>query len=134
MHNGPIIRNLHELEKAIENMDTETYKHHAYEERNDFENWVRDVVKDEELAHALSKCRSQQEMFEKLRNKIKFVERVIDKERLKSSNPDKTSLPYSGSYSGIGDALFSKYMALFIFGIIIGAVLGIAIEVKFSIF
>ena len=113
-------------------MDSETYKHHVYEERNDFENWVRDVIKDEKLAYAMSKTGSQQEMLEKLRNRIKFVERAIDKERLESLNPDKTPLLHLGSDRKISDALFSK-LALFIFGLIIGVVLGIAIAAKFKI-
>ncbi len=53
---GQILRNMKELEDALNTMTYETYVFHANEERNDFTNWVRDIIKDERLAKDMQKA------------------------------------------------------------------------------
>lgn len=61
--NGTIVKNLKELDMAIENMSNETFKCHVSDVRNDFSIWIRDTIKDEKLANELlqtkDKCRTQ---------------------------------------------------------------------------
>jgi hypothetical protein len=61
--NGTIVKNLKELDMAIENMSDETFKCHVSEVRNDFSIWIREVIKDENLANELlqtkDRCRTQ---------------------------------------------------------------------------
>jgi hypothetical protein len=52
---GQILRNLKELGDAINTMTDETYVFHVNPEKNDFANWVRDIIKDEMLANDLQK-------------------------------------------------------------------------------
>lgn len=47
---GGTIRNLNELSKSLENIDDTVFMHHVNGERNDFSNWIKDVLKDEKLA------------------------------------------------------------------------------------
>ena len=51
--NGTVIKNLKELDMAIENMSEETFKCHVSEVRNDFSSWIWDVIKDDKLANEL---------------------------------------------------------------------------------
>jgi len=44
-----------ELETALNTMTDETYSFHANTEKNDFTNWVQDVIKDEKLAQVPAK-------------------------------------------------------------------------------
>ena len=61
--NGTIVKNLKELDMAIENMSDETFKCHVSDVRNDFSIWIRKVIKDEKLANDLlqtkERCRTQ---------------------------------------------------------------------------
>ena len=61
--NGTIVKNLKELDMAIENMGDETFNCHVNDVRNDCANWIRDVLKDEKLANYLlqtkERCRIQ---------------------------------------------------------------------------
>jgi hypothetical protein len=52
---GQILRNLKELGDALNTMTDETYVFHVNPEKNDFANWVRDIIKDEMLAKDLQK-------------------------------------------------------------------------------
>ncbi len=52
-HDGGIYHNLMELRDALQMMADDTYCYHVNAEKNDFMNWVRDVIEDEELADEL---------------------------------------------------------------------------------
>lgn len=58
-HDGGIFRNMRELRDGLEAISDETFGFHANAEKNDFANWVRDVVKDEKLARDLIKAPSR---------------------------------------------------------------------------
>lgn len=51
-----VLKNLQELEVALGEMSLETFRYHANDTRNDFSNWVRDVIGDEKLSRDISKC------------------------------------------------------------------------------
>ncbi len=68
---GTIIRNLSELEPAIDSMDDETFSFHVNEEKNDFSSWVRDVIGDSELAEQLSATR------DKTRTQLLVLRRIL---------------------------------------------------------
>ena len=53
---GQILRNMKELGDALNTITDETYVFHANTEKNDFTNWVRDIIKDEMLAKDLQKA------------------------------------------------------------------------------
>ena len=56
---GQILRNMKELGDALKTMTDGTYVFHANTEKNDFTNWVRDVIKDDMLAKDLQKATNQ---------------------------------------------------------------------------
>jgi len=52
-HTGHILHNMRELKEELETMSDEGYAYHANMEKNDFFNWVRDIIKDNKLASDL---------------------------------------------------------------------------------
>ena len=54
-HDGRYLKNLQELEAALEQMTEETFRYHSNEAKGDFSNWVRDVIGDEKLFRDLQK-------------------------------------------------------------------------------
>lgn len=81
VNNGPIVRNLQEMANALTYMKDETFKHHVNEQKNDISNWVMDVLKDEELASNIMKVSSKEKILNKIKKKINFLEKRIEKER-----------------------------------------------------
>ena len=47
---GRVARNLEDLQNALANMSDDTFSCHANPDKNDFANWVADVIGDEKLA------------------------------------------------------------------------------------
>ncbi len=76
-HDGKFVKNLRELEKALDSMSDETFHYHSGEGRNDFGNWVRDVVGDAKLANDLSKAKSRIRAGNAVAQRISFLESKI---------------------------------------------------------
>jgi hypothetical protein len=68
---GQVLRNLKDLKSELDTMSDEAYACHVNAEKNDFMNWVRDIIKDERLARDLQKAPGRL-------NAAKLVTRRID--------------------------------------------------------
>lgn len=79
LKNGGEIKNLEELVHTLKIMDKKTFQHHVTKDKNDFMNWIRDVIKDEELAVALEDCYDQLETEKIVRNRIMELQARIQK-------------------------------------------------------
>jgi len=53
-HDGSIFRDMKELAEGLVKMPDEVFAYHANPEKNDFSNWVRNVLEDEILANNLA--------------------------------------------------------------------------------
>lgn len=64
LSNGVVIQSLYQLSDALKAMDDELFDKHVAEEKNDFAIWVKNTLKNEELAERLEKARTKKEMVE----------------------------------------------------------------------
>ncbi|MGQ9545679.1 MAG: hypothetical protein ACUVTR_00715 [Dehalococcoidia bacterium] len=76
-HDGRFIKNLGELEKALNNMSEETFLYHSGEGRKDFSKWVREVVGDDRLANELAMTKSRTEASRVVARRISFLQSKI---------------------------------------------------------
>ena len=74
---GRVLRNLGELRDALGTMSDELFSYHVNKEKNDFMNWVRDVVKDEALAKQLSKANRPRKAADVVKEEIKFLSKRL---------------------------------------------------------
>jgi len=87
LKDGTVIRSLFELSKALDSMQEAVFTHHVNANRNDFYNWIKDVVKDKALAEDVLNSRTNKEMQKFIRSAI---ERDITK---KMAKPAKKTAP-----------------------------------------
>ncbi|MCK5281919.1 MAG: hypothetical protein KAK00_00785 [Nanoarchaeota archaeon] len=71
--NGVIIKSLHELKTAIEQMDNESFIHHVNNEKNDFSEWIKHIIKAEKLAKDILKTTSKEKILKLIKKRIKKV-------------------------------------------------------------
>jgi hypothetical protein len=76
VNNGPVLRNLNELAKALKDMDADTFVYHANKERNDFSSWINEIVGDEKLAKEIFKSRNKKFMLKKLKDRITLLKKL----------------------------------------------------------
>ena len=69
-HDGRVIKNLEELSAALREMSEETFRYHVTTERNDFSNWVQDVIGDYELSTGIRNSVTKAEASEAVDDRI----------------------------------------------------------------
>jgi len=76
IHMGTSIKNLQELAEALEIMNDGAFKHHVTKDRNDFSNWVRNVIEDISLSKNLLKAKTREKSFKLVSQRIKQIEKL----------------------------------------------------------
>ena len=76
-HDGTSLKNLQELETALEQMTEETFRYHSNETKSDFSNWVRDVIGDDKLSRDLQKSTSRAQAVKSVIDRVKWLESKI---------------------------------------------------------
>ncbi len=69
LSDGREIRNLNELLAALKTMKDDTFSYHVNREKNDFSNWVKDVLQDKKLADAMRNARKKEDTIAVLLNR-----------------------------------------------------------------
>ena len=70
VNNGSILKNLDELANTLPDLSEDAFYHHVNDEKNDFSNWVRDVIGDQALANDLISSKDKYSALRKIRNRM----------------------------------------------------------------
>lgn len=91
LKNGGKLKDLFDLAKSLEEMPEEVFNHHVNEHRNDFYNWIRDVIGDQELALKIKRSKTKKEMQQHLGEIIKGTvdEQIKEKQETKTEKETK---------------------------------------------
>lgn len=73
-HNGEVYWNVRDLARAASSMKENVYTHHVNEGRNDFANWIADVIGDHALARELWETRNPATTTRRLVERVAFLE------------------------------------------------------------
>lgn len=68
---GKTIKNITELSELLKEVNEEVFSYHVNEERNDFSNWIKDVIKDTDLAKSMINHIQKERMQETVEKRIK---------------------------------------------------------------
>ena len=74
---GYILHNMKELREELQTMPNESYAFHVNMEKNDFFNWVRDIIKDDRLAKDLQKSPNQAQAAKLVANRISILSKRL---------------------------------------------------------
>jgi hypothetical protein len=74
-NNGHILHNMGELASELKSMSDETYAYHVNVEKNDFVNWVKDIIKDDSLVLSLQRARSREQAARIVADRVNFLRR-----------------------------------------------------------
>ncbi len=115
VNKGPVIRNIYELANAIENISDDTFEYHVNEQKNDFSEWVRNVLNDNELADCLFIILDKNKTIKKIKERIAYFERELDKSRKRQVSKGK-------------EITYFELVIGFALGLIVGAAIGIIVS------
>ncbi len=83
---GRVLKNSVELADALETMNGDVYSYHVNNEKNDFFNWVRDVIADKKLAILLQKAKTKEIAAKEVRDRIT---KLSSQKAVKTKKPRK---------------------------------------------
>ena len=75
VNNGPIVRSVADLPRALKKMKDKTFMHHVGKDKNDFSTWIKHVVGDANLANSISKLKTKKAMIDQLNKRIKLLKK-----------------------------------------------------------
>ncbi len=73
VYDGNILKSIKELPSALKKMKKNVFKHHVNKEKNDFANWINDIIKDTKLAKDISKTKEKKGIIKKITQRIKWL-------------------------------------------------------------
>lgn len=76
-HDGCIIKNLPELANCLNHMTEDSFRHHVTSWKNDFSNWVRDVLGDDRLAKDLAKSPNHLEAAKIATDRVTWLQKKL---------------------------------------------------------
>ena len=76
-HDGCVSRNLNELAECLDHITDDSYRHHVTSAKNDFSNWVRDVLGDDKLANDLSLCANGADAVKAVRGRVAWLQKKL---------------------------------------------------------
>jgi hypothetical protein len=72
-NDGRVFRNIRDLSDGLANMSDETFAYHVNDEKNDFSNWLKDVIEDEKLAEDLESPITRQDAAKRVNDRVTFL-------------------------------------------------------------
>ncbi len=76
-HGGRVLRNTAELRDCLASMSDETFAYHVNPEKNDFSNWVRDVIGDDKLARDLNRAKNRPAAEKSVAERLVFLQKKV---------------------------------------------------------
>ncbi len=70
---GRIFSNLEDLGRGMEKMLLKTYKYHVNLEKNDFANWVEEIIGDKTLSSGLKKAKDKKSAVTLIKKRVKSL-------------------------------------------------------------
>ena len=77
LKSGKKVSNIKELAKELDKMEDGIFYHHVTAQRNDFHNWIRDIVLDIDLAEKILNAKTAKDAGKIVSERIKFIESQI---------------------------------------------------------
>jgi len=89
---GAFARNLHEFLETVRNLPQEVIDFHMREDVNDFEDWMRSVIKDVKLAEELKRIKedsgaNKEEIIRALEKRLEAQKKLLVKNPIKGPKP-----------------------------------------------
>jgi hypothetical protein len=76
VHGGPIIKNVEELYAALQAMSEEQFIFHRNNGKNDFYNWMLNIVGDIKLANDIARAKTKDTTLKKVSERVNYLKSI----------------------------------------------------------
>lgn len=71
------IRSLKELSNSLDNISDDTFRYHVTKDKNDFEVWIRQSIKDKELSREISRIKTKETLARKIAERFEELSQIV---------------------------------------------------------
>jgi hypothetical protein len=71
------LRSLTVLASALDKVDDDIFRYHVNRDRNDFEAWIRDIVKDKDLAREIARVKTKETLIRKILERVAALQKIV---------------------------------------------------------
>ncbi len=72
---------LKEVSRKLDCVGDEVFRYHVNRDKNDFERWIRDTVRDRELAREISRIKTRRTLTRKINERIEQLHKLMRREK-----------------------------------------------------
>ncbi|MBI2580208.1 hypothetical protein HYV85_00170 [Candidatus Woesearchaeota archaeon] len=85
------LRSLSALSAALQKADDEVFRYHVNRDKNDFEVWIREVIKDKDLAREIARVKTKETLVRKITERVEDLTGVVKRGGAKKKRKPKRS-------------------------------------------
>ena len=74
VHDGPVLKSLADLSSALKEMSDDTFSYHLNASKNDFANWIKDVIEDTDLTSSIARVKTKKSFEKKIEERLAELE------------------------------------------------------------
>lgn len=71
------LRSLSSLISSLQKVNDDVFRYHVNREKNDFERWIREIVKDKELAREIARVKTKETLIRKISERVSELKAVL---------------------------------------------------------
>ncbi len=80
------LRSLADLSAALQKADDEVFRYHVNRDKNDFEVWIREVIKDKDLAREIARVKTKETLVRKISERVEELQAIVKRFGAKKKN------------------------------------------------
>ena len=85
------LRSLADLSAALQRADHEVFRYHVNRDKNDFEVWIREVIKDKDLAREIARVKTKETLVRKISERVEELTGIVKSSWAKKKRKPKRS-------------------------------------------
>ena len=93
------LRTLTSIAAVLEKVGDDVFRYHVTRDKNDFETWIRDVVRDKELAREIARVKTKETLIRKISERLVMLKKVVKRHRVNAMRR-KTKKPVKAKKAG----------------------------------
>ena len=70
---------LKELALVLKGINDDMFRYHVNRDKNDFENWISDIIQDKELAREISRIKTKETLMRKIQERVEMLSKILKK-------------------------------------------------------
>ncbi|MBI3036588.1 hypothetical protein HYY73_02430 [Candidatus Woesearchaeota archaeon] len=75
------LRSLRDISEALQKATDDVFRYHVNRDKNDFETWIRDIIKDKDLAREIARVKTRDTLIRKITERVDELSSILNRSK-----------------------------------------------------